>query len=81
MPIAAGLAAGPALEGFAALSRLVSGGVGLGAGLLKGGLALRRAAAARAAAAEAEAEAGARARPEFTQPADSAPPLSWRDPM
>lgn len=45
MPIAAGLAAGPALEGFGAIGRLLRSSAGLGFAAAKSGIALARVAA------------------------------------
>jgi type IV secretion system protein VirB6 len=78
MPIAAGLAAGPALDGFGALGRLLGGSVGLGKGLFTGAVVIRNLAAARRAAAAAGAEAR---QAEAMRPRDASSPVSWRDPM
>jgi len=73
MPIAAGLAAGPALEGFGAIGRMVSASAALAMAATRGGIALSRMADARRA-------------PFTVAPQEASAPrasevLSWRDPV
>jgi type IV secretion system protein VirB6 len=73
MPIAAGLAGGPALEGFGAIGRLLRASARLGAAATSGGIAVARLAAmARSSSAVGAGEADVARRSEI---------LSWREPI
>ncbi len=76
MPIAAGLAAGPALQTFGAMGRAVGTSVGLVSSVYRGGLAIKMLATTRSSvpnrAGDAEPSAHA---------VSGTEPISWRDPL